>query len=223
VFQDSVFTVVGVVKDVKVRGLERTSEPQMYLPSTRSPDGPLNALDPKDLAVRTSGSPMALLPAVRAIVRRADPDQPISNVRTLDDVLALQTASRAAQARVLFALAAVALLLAGLGIYGLLAYSVAQRRREIGVRLALGAEPGQIARGVVWDGVSLVLLGMIPGLFAAWAAGRSMNALLFGVQPADPVTMLLTSGLCLIVAIGGALLPALRAVRVSPMTVMRTE
>jgi ABC-type antimicrobial peptide transport system permease subunit len=160
---------------------------------------------------------------VREIIRRADPDQPISDVMTLDEVLALQTASRAAQARVLFALAAVALLLAGLGIYGLLSYSVAQKRREIGVRLALGAEPGRIARGIVWDGLSIVLLGMIPGLFAAWAAGRSMNALLFGVQPADPATIVTTVGLCICMALLGALVPALRAVRVSPMSVMRSE
>ncbi|MGH7470134.1 MAG: FtsX-like permease family protein, partial [Longimicrobiales bacterium] len=178
--------------------------------------------DPKDLVIRTSAAGTTL-PAVRDIIRRTDPDQPISDVMTLDDVLARQTASRAAQLRVLIALAAVALLLAGLGINGLLAYTVAQRRQEIGLRLALGAEPGTIARGVVRNGLSIVVLGMIPGLIAAFAAGRFMSAMLFGVQPADPATLLLTVGLCIGMAIAGTTLPALRAVRVSPMTVMRTE
>ena len=218
-YNDSLTTVVGVVGDIKVRGLERTSEPQLYLPTSRSS----GFHDPKDMVVRTTGAPMSLLPAVREIVRRADPEQPISDVSTLADLLDSQTASRAAQVDVLVALAAVALLLAGLGIYGLLAYTVAQMRREIGVRLALGAEPNRIARGIVWNGLSIVLVGLIPGLFAAWAAGRSMNALLFGVEPADPTTIVITVGLCLLMAFTGALLPALRAVRVSPMTVMRSE
>jgi putative ABC transport system permease protein len=222
-FQGQPRTVVGVVGDIRVRGLERTSEPQMYLPSSHSPDGPLTYHDPKDLVIRTSGSPAALLPAVREIVRRVDPEQPISDVRTLSDILASQTAPRAAQLKVLVALAIVALLLAGLGIYGLLAYTVSQQRQEIGVRLALGAEPVRIARRIVWNGVAIVLLGIIPGLLAAFAAGRSMSALLFGVQPADPTTIFVTVGLCTCMAIAGALVPALRAVRLSPMSVMRSE
>jgi ABC-type antimicrobial peptide transport system permease subunit len=222
-FQDSLTTVVGVVRDIKVRGLERSSEPQMYLPSSRSPAGLLSAHDPKDLVIRASGSAPALLAAVREIVRRADGDQPISDVRPLADVLATQTAPRVAQLRVLVALAGIALLLAGLGINGLLAYTVSQQRQEIGVRLALGAEPGRIARRVVRDGLAIVSLGLIPGLLVALAAGRTMSALLFGVQPGDPVTLLLTVALCIAIAIAGTALPALRAVRVSPMTVMRAE
>jgi putative ABC transport system permease protein len=222
-FQDRARTVVGVVRDIMVRGLERTSEPQMYLPSSHAPEGEFTFHDPKDLVIRTSGPPIAVLPAVREIVRAVDRDQPISDVMTLSDVLAAQTASRAAQLRVLVALAAVALLLAGLGIYGLLAYTVTQQRQEFAVRLALGAEPGGIARRVVRDGLSIVLLGMIPGLLAAYAAGRSMSALLFGVQPGDPTTILVTAGLCIFMSITGALVPALRALRLSPMSVMRSE
>ena len=142
---------------------------------------------------------------------------------TLDEMLDTQTAPRAAQARVLLALALVALLLAGVGIHGVLGYMVTQQRQEIGVRLALGAEPRRIVRRVVWGGVAIVLLGMIPGLFAAFAAGRSIRALLFGVPPVDPVTILVTVALCIAMSITGALVPALRAARVSPMTVMRAE
>jgi hypothetical protein len=216
-------TVVGVVGDIRVRGLERTSEPQLYLPSSHVPESPLTAYDPKALVIRTSGPEMALMPAVREIIRAADPDQPISDARTLTDLLAEQTAPRRAQVRVLGALAAVALLLAGLGIHGMLAYTVALQRQEIAVRLALGAEPARIARRVLRYGLAIVLAGMIPGVFVAFAAGRSMSALLFGVQPADPATLVVTAGLCLCMAVTGALLPALRAVRTSPMSVMRSE
>jgi putative ABC transport system permease protein len=124
---------------------------------------------------------------------------------------------------VLGALAVVAMLLTGLGINGLLAYTVAQRRREIGVRLALGAEPRRIARGVVWDGVRLVLIGIVPGLLVAYWAARFINALLFGIPPADATTIAATIGLCLGTALLGALIPAMRAVRVSPLTVMQAE
>jgi len=222
-FFDTLATVVGVVGDVKVRGLERASEPQMYFPTTLSPAGALTFYDPKDLVIRTTGSPMDLVPAVRAIIGAVDPAQPISDVMTMGDVVEKQTAPRAAQVRILFALAALALLLAGLGIYGMLAYTVAQQRAEIGVRLALGAEPGQIARTIVWSGVLVVLAGMLPGLAVAFAAGRSMSSMLFGVAPADPTTMLAAVGLCIVMSISGALVPALRAVRVSPLSVMRAE
>jgi putative ABC transport system permease protein len=194
------------------------------VPSSLVPDGPLSAYDPKDLVIRTSGGPpTALLPAVREIIRAADPEQPISDVMTLDDLLATQTAPRAAQLKVLGALAGLALLLAGLGIYGLLAYTVTQQRQEIAVRLALGAEPGRIARRVVRNGVAIVMLGIVPGLFLALAAARSISALLFGVPPTDPATIFVTVGLCICMSIAGALVPAVRAVRVSPMSVMRAE
>jgi ABC-type antimicrobial peptide transport system permease subunit len=206
-----------------VRGLERTSEPQMYLPTSRAPETSIVIYDPKDLVIRTSGPPMALLPAVREIVRTVDPNQPISDVMTLTDLLAAQTAPRRAQIRVLSALAAVALLLAALGLHGLLAYSVAQRGQEIGVRLALGELPSRVARRIVWDGMRLVILGALPGLLLAYGAARYMSSMLFGVTPTDPITVGLTLALCGLVAVIGSALPAARAVRVSPLTAMRAE
>ena len=222
-FQDSPRTVVGVVGDILVRGLERTSEPQMYLPSAHIGDTPLAFHDPKDLVVRTTGRELALVPAVREIVRTVDPDQPISDVMTLSDILATQTAPRRAQANVLAALAAVALLLAGIGIHGLLAFTVAQQRHDIAVRLALGAEPARIARSVVRTAVVIVLFGLVPGLLGAFMAGNSMRALLFGVPTLDLVTIGITLAVCAAMSLTGALVPALRAVRVSPMSVMRAE
>jgi predicted permease len=216
-------TIVGVVGDIKVRGLERTSEPQMYLPAQQIAEALPANFDPKDLVIRHSGRGDALVPAVREIVRAADPDQPLSDVRTLDEVLAGDTASRRAQLQVLGVLAAVAVLLSGVGIYGLLAYTVSQRSREIGVRLALGAHPARVGRMILIEGMRLALMGIVPGVLCAYAAGRWMSSLLFGVAPGDPATFATAVGLALVMAIAGSAVPALRAVRVTPMSVLRAD
>jgi predicted permease len=216
-------TIVGVVGDVKVRGLERNSEPQIYLPAEQIPDGIPSNFDPKDLVIRHSGSSDALISAVRQIVRGVDPEQPISDVRTLDDVLARDTAPRRAQLQVLGVLAAVAVLLAGVGIYGLLAYTVSQRSQEIGVRLALGAAPARIGRMILADGMRMALLGIVPGVLIAYAAARGMSALLFGVAPADPLTFGTAVGLAALMTLAGSVVPAIRALRVDPMSVLRAE
>ena len=221
--RDRTRTVVGVVGDTKVRGLERNNEPQIYLPAAQIPDGNPASFDPKDLVIRHSGQVEALISTVRGIVRAADGDQPISDVRTMDAVLAGDTASRRAQLQVLGVLAGVAVLLAGLGIYGLLAYTVSLRSREIGVRLALGADPARVGRMVLADGMRLALIGLAPGVLGAYAAARGMSALLFGVAPGDPATFAIAAALALLMAFAGSLLPALRAVRVTPMSVLRAE
>ena len=216
-------TVVGVVGDVRVRGLERTSEPQLYLPALQIAQGSPAIFDPKDLVVRHSGPTEALVSAIRQIVRAADPEQPISDVRTMDEVLAGDVAPRRAQLQVLGALAIVAVLLAGVGIYGLLAYAVSQRSQEIGVRLALGADPARVGRMIVADGMRLALIGSVPGVLAAYAAARGMSALLFGIPPGDPVTFAGAGGLALLMTLAGAVVPALRAMRVTPMSVLKAE
>jgi predicted permease len=216
-------TVVGVVGNIRVRGLERTSEPQMYLPAPQVADGVLSNYDAKDLVIRHSGQSEALVRAVREIVRATDPEQPISDVRTLEAVVAGDTATRRAQLRILGVLAFVALLLSGVGIHGLLAYTVSQRSREIGVRLALGAEPSTVARMILSDGMRLASLGILLGVPGAYAAARGMRALLFGVEPGDPATFTVAVGLALLMTFVGSLMPAIRAVRVTPMSVMRAE
>ena len=216
-------TVVGVVGDIKVRGLERNSEPQMYLPALQAPEQFPAGFDPKDLVIRHSGRPDALVAAVRQIVRAADPEQPISDVRSMDEVLARDTVTRRTQLQVLGVFAAVAVLLSSVGIYGLLAYTVSQRRQEIGVRLALGADPSRVGRMIFADGMRLALLGIVPGVLAGYAAARGMRALLFGVAPSDPATFGAAVGLALVMAFAGSLLPALKAVRVTPMSVLRAE
>jgi putative ABC transport system permease protein len=220
-FQDR--TVVGVVGDVRVRGLERASEPQVYLPSPQVEDGSIINYVPKDLVIRTGGDPGALLPDVRRIVARADPEQPISNVRPLSDIVAGETAPRAVQVRVLGAFAGVAVLLAGIGIHGLLAFAVSSRAQEIGVRMALGAERSDILRMILRQGVRLAVAGVVAGVAAAYGAGRLLEAILAGVSPRDTATFLVAALLVLGTAFLGSLLPAVRAVRVDPLTVMRTE
>jgi putative ABC transport system permease protein len=216
-------TVVGVVGDVRIRGLERNSEPQIYLPAPQITDEFPSILDPKDLVIRHAGQGDALVAAVRQIVREVDPEQPISDVRTMEEVLAGDTATRLAQLQVLGVLAAVAVLLSAVGIYGLLAYTVSQRSQEIGVRLALGADPARVGRMILADGMRMAVVGIVPGVLGAYAAARAMSALLFGVAPGDPATFAAAVGLALLMTFAGSLLPALRAVRVSPMSVLRAE
>jgi predicted lysophospholipase L1 biosynthesis ABC-type transport system permease subunit len=216
-------TVVGVVGDVKVRGLERQSEPQVYIPHRQVEDGAIIFYAPKDLVIRASVEPEALLPSVRRIVRQADPELPISDVRPLQAVVDADLGPRVAQIRVLSVFAALALALAGLGIYGLLSYAVSQRIPEIGLRVALGARPASILRMVVGDGARLALAGGVLGLLLAYAAGRSMQALLAGVRPADPATFLAGLGLAAVMTLAGSLLPALRALSVDPTVALRAE
>jgi putative ABC transport system permease protein len=216
-------TIVGVVGDVKVRGLERNSEPQLYLPAAQIADDWPAAFDPKDLVVRHTGPAEPVVSAIRRIVRAADPEQPISDVQTLDQVLAADVAPRRAQLQVLGVLVIVAVLLSAVGIYGLLAYTVSQRSQEIGVRLALGADPGRVGRMIVADGLRLALLGAVPGVLAAYAAARGMGALLFGITPGDPLTFAAAGGLTLLMTLAGCLMPALRAMRVTPMAVLKSE
>jgi predicted permease len=216
-------TVVGVVGDVRVRGLEQQSEPQVYIPYQQVPDGGILGYVPKDLVIRAEGNAESLLPAVRRIIHEADPEQPVSDVQTLDAIVDAETAPRQAQLRVIAAFAALAFLLAGVGIQGLLSYAVSQRTREIGVRMALGARPGHVLRLVTRDAILLAFMGVSMGVALAYPAGRAMQALLFGVQPGDPVTFLSAIALGAGMTVAGSLLPALRAVRVDPTTAIRAE
>jgi predicted permease len=217
------FAVVGIVPDIHVRGLERTSEPQLYTAAAQG-GSQLGGLQvPKDLIIRAGDRALSLAPAAREVIRRVDPDQPVSDVSLLSNVIERQTADRRAQLRVLGALAAVALLLTAIGIHGLLAFMVAQRSREIGVRLALGAEPGRVARMIVGEAARLGLIGALPGGFAAYAAAKATQSLLFGIQPSDPLTLAGGVLVVMLVTFVGSVAPAWRAVRVSPLEAIRAE
>jgi putative ABC transport system permease protein len=213
--------VIGVVGDIRARGLERTSEPQVYLSSQQDTDNTYYA--PKDVVIHSSQPPERLLPAIRQIVHAADPEQPISNVRTMDEVVAGETESRTIQMRVLVVFAGVAIVLAGLGIYGLLAFTVSMRQQEFGIRLALGAGHGDIFKMVLAQGAWLAVAGLVPGLALAYIAARLMESLLAGVRPADALTFSTAAAVCLITTLLGTLFPALRAVRADPTAIMRAE
>jgi predicted permease len=216
-------TVVGVVGDVRVRGLERISEPQVYLSYQQVADGYLPFYAPKDLVIRTSGNPGGLLPAVSQIIRNADPEQPISRVRTLAQIVQSDTAARSVQVRMIVAFAALALLLAGIGIHGLLSFSVSNRSSEIAVRVALGAQPRDILKIVLHQSLVLAAAGVLIGVALAYAAGEAMRALLVGVTPGDPATFVIAAALCLLMTAAGSLVPSLRAIRVDPITALRAE
>jgi predicted permease len=216
-------TVIGVVGDVRVRGLERESEPQVYLPYQQVDDAWLTWYAPKDLVVRSSVEPEALLPAVRRIIQNADPEQPISDVRTLADLVGADTAPRQAQVRILGAFAAVAFLLAAVGIHGLLSFTVSHRRQEIGVRMALGAQRTNILAMVLRESLLLAVAGVVCGVACGYAAGRTMEALLAGVTPADATIFCAAAGLSMGMTMVGSFIPSLRAVSVDPASVIRND
>lgn len=216
-------TIVGVVGDVHVRGLERHSEPQVYLPSRQVPDGALGFYAPKDLVISAAVPAATLAPAVRQIIAGADPQQPISDVRMLSAVVESDTAARQVQVRVLAGFAAISFLLAGVGIHGLLAFAVSSRIREIGLRMALGARSGEIVAMVVRRGAFLAAVGVVVGVALAFGAGRALQSVLAGVSPSDPAVFVGAVSLAVLMTLLGCLLPAIRAVRVDPIEAIRTE
>jgi predicted permease len=217
------FRVVGVVGDIRFRGLELTSEPQVYIASRQVPDGNLSLYNPKDLVVRSAIDTTTLIASIREIVRKADPLQPVSDIQSLNDVVLSDTAPRRTQVRVLGAFAVIAFVLAAIGIHGVLAFNVSMRAREIGVRLALGAERKSILGMVLGHGFALATIGVVLGATVSVAAGRSMHTLLAGISPMDGVTLAAAILLTAAMTTVGSLLPALRAINVDPIQVIRTE
>lgn len=215
-------TIVGVVGNVRVRGLERESEPQVYL-SYLQHDQVSEWYAPKDLVVRSGLPPADLAGTLRRIIHEANPEQPVSDVQTLTQVLAADTAPRAVQLRVIGCFALVAFLLAAIGIHGLLSFTVSSRTQEFGVRMALGARSGDIARMVLRQGTVLAAVGVVAGVALAYTAGMVLRSLLSGVEPGDWPTMAAAVTLAAAMTIASGALPAWRAARVDPATVIRTE
>jgi predicted permease len=210
--------VVGVAGDVKNNGLAREPMPAMYTPY---PQRPWPAMQ---FAVRAvGGDPLALVNAVRAAVKDVDRELPITHVETMDAALADSIATERLITWLLLAFAAVALVMAAAGLYGVIAYTVAQRTREIGVRMALGAEPRAVVRLVVAEGLRLTAASMIAGTLAAAVVSRAMRGILFDVSPADPITYAAVLVLFAATACAALIIPARRALSVDPLTALRTE
>jgi predicted permease len=213
------FEIVGVVGDSKHRTLDEEPVPQMYMPLAQAPD----AFSAHDVVLRTTGDAAALIAALRREVRAIDPDVPVADVRTMDELLASGVARQRMSSGVLAGFAALALLLAALGIYGVIAYSTAQRSREFGVRIALGAQRGDVLRVVLGGATRLVVLGIALGLGASVALTRLLASQLYEVSATDPAVLATISALLGAVAVAASYLPARRATRVDPVVTLRSE
>lgn len=215
--------IVGVVGDVRMRGLVQASEPAVYLPYRQHVDGVGPWYAPKDLAVRTTGDPLAIAPALRRIVHEVDSVEPVSDVQTMDAVVTKETEARSVQVRVLGVFAAIALLLAAVGIHGLLSFAISARTQEIGVRMALGASRSSVVSMVLAESALLAIAGGAVGVVLALGAGRYLASILIGVQPTDLITFGGATAIVLCTAIGASLIPAVRAVRIDPAVALRGE
>jgi len=209
--------IVGITGNIHHEGVDREPQPEMYVPFAQQ------SIRFVRLAVRTAGDPVALAAAVRQAVWQVDPNQPVSRVRAMDDVVGASTSERRFYGLLLGAFAALALGLAAVGLYGVMSYAVACRTREIGIRLALGAARNGIFRMVLGRGARLTAAGIALGLGGALAATRGLEKLLYGVLPTDPLTLVSVAATLAVVALLACWLPARRATRVDPAVTLRYE
>ena len=218
--------IVGVIGDIKQAGLAKPTEPQTWQPWSQVADGAvanLQSFRTLNLIVRSSVPPLSLVPQIRAEVRRLDPALPVTGVQTLDDIVGASAATQRFNAMVLGGFAGAALLLAGVGIAGVLAISVSRRTSEIGIRLALGAEASSVVRMVIRQGMTLALLGLAIGIPGAFVATRLLRSLLFETAPHDLMSFVSAAAILCVVALAACALPALRASRVSPVAALRID
>ena len=223
---DAVREVVGIVGDVKLDGLDQTRPSatlyfpldQVSVPST----GGWNSF-PMTLVVRSTSSPAGLVSAVSNAVHEVDREMPLRDIQTMDDLVANSLSQQRFNMLLLGAFAGLALLLAAVGIYSVLSYSVKRSVREIGIRLALGARLGDVLRMVVFEGMKPTLLGVAIGAGGALALGRLLSGLIYGVKPTDPLTFVAVAFLLTGIALVASIIPAYRATKVDPMVALRYE
>jgi putative ABC transport system permease protein len=215
--EDEWMTVVGVVGDIRQSGLDQEAAPHVYAPYLQTP------LRRSGVLLRTSGEPLSLVAAVRSQVNVIDPDQPIYNIHTMEELIASSMSGRRLNLMLLAVFAFTALVLAGVGIYGVISYAVTQRTREIGIRMALGAQSSDVLKLIVKQGMIPVVIGMALGIAGALALTRVMASLLYGTSATDPLTFALIALLLSGVALLACYIPARRATKVDPMIALRYE
>jgi putative ABC transport system permease protein len=215
-------TIAGVVGDVKHGGLDRETRPEMYVPYLQGLL-PSWGVPPMFLVVRSESEPAGLTAAVRGVVKELDRDQPVYDVATMERLLSKSTAPRRFNMTLLAVFAALALTLAGVGIYGVMAYAVTERTREIGIRMALGAQASDALKLVIRQGMRLTLVGVALGSMGAFALTGLIKNLLFNVRPTDPLTFIVIALLLTSVALLACWIPARRATKVDPMIALRCE
>ena len=214
---DHPMTIVGVVGDVHHASLEAAPQPTFYVPYRQDPWPSMT------FAVRTAMPPATLAPAVREAIWQIDKDQPVAGVLTMDQRLSNSLSRRRFSVTLLTAFGGVAVVLAAIGLYGVLAFIIAQRRREIGVRMALGATPRDVVGQVMREGLRLAGVGVAVGVALALALTQLIATLLYGTSARDATTFIAVTTLLVVVAAGASAIPALRASRVDPLTALRDE
>jgi putative ABC transport system permease protein len=218
-FSGDYFDVVGVVGDVRQRGPEAEALPEMYISYQQRP-----MLWPRmDFVIRATSDPASLAAGVRRELQAVDPNQPVYNVQPMDRVVSASIAERGFNTLLLAAFSMLAMLLAAAGIYGLISFSVAERTREIGIRMALGAQSSDVMKLVTIQGMRLALIGVAIGLGISFASTRLLKSLLFGVSATDPLTFAVVPALLAGVALLACFIPARRATKVDPMVALRRE
>lgn len=212
-------TIVAVVGDTHHASLAEPVDLQLYAPCTQE----ANWFPPSELAIRTGGSPTAVAPVVRQRIREIDPFIAVSGIQSMEALVGRSVAEPRFHLVLLTALSVSAVALSMIGLYGLLAFSVALRAREIGVRTALGATRANIARMILREGLRLTAIGLAAGLAAAFVATRWVRTLLFQIEPHDPATFAAVAAMLLVVAAAACYLPARRASRLDPVVILRAE
>jgi predicted permease len=216
-FKDQIAEVVGVVGNVKYAGLDKETKPEMYAPFAQRPWPFLRVV------VRAKSDPLNLAASIRSQVQSIDKDQPVDKITTMRSIVNASIAPRRFYMQLLGSFAGLAFILASIGIYGVVSYSVAQRTREIGIRMALGAKQSDVLRLVLSEGFKLTVVGIGLGLMGAFAATRVLRSLLFEVKPTDPITFFAFSLLLAGVALLASYIPARRAAKVDPLVALRYE
>jgi putative ABC transport system permease protein len=217
VFEEPIREVVGVVGDIKLKGLTADVEPQFYLPYAQA------VITNPFLVIRTSGDPASMQGAIRAAVREMDKSVPVYQGSTLEEYISKSAAQPRFQAFLLTGFAVIALMLAAIGLYGLLSYMVVQRSLEIGLRMAMGAQRTDVLGMIVRRGLTLALIGVGTGLAISVAIMRLLSGMLYGIRPSDPITFAATAGLLLLVSAAASIVPAYRAARLDPIQTLREQ